>query len=104
MYLSHANSAPLLRVEGVSKSFGNVPVLTDISLSIGAGEVVALVGENGAGKSTLIKLLLGKEQPDDGTITIGETVKMVSVGQERMDELDPKKTVYEEISNNLLER
>lgn len=49
MYLSHANSAPLLRVEGVSKSFGNVPVLTDISLSIGAGEVVALVGENGRG-------------------------------------------------------
>jgi len=50
------------------------------------------------GKSTLIKMLLGKEQPDDGSITIGETVKIVSVGQERMDELNSEKTVFEEIS------
>jgi sulfate-transporting ATPase len=49
-------------------------------------------------KSTLIKMLLGKEQPDSGEITVGETVNMVSVGQERMDELSPEKTVFEEIS------
>ena len=68
MSLSHANSAPLLRVEGVSKSFGNVPVLTDISLSIGAGEVVALVGENGAGKSTLMRIVGGYLRPTAGSV------------------------------------
>jgi sulfate-transporting ATPase len=52
-------------------------------------------------KSTLIKMLLGKEQPDSGVITVGETVSMVSVGQERMDELSPEKTVFEEISGGL---
>lgn len=54
-----------------------------------------------AGKSTLIKLLLGLEQPDSGTITIGDTVRMVSVGQERADELNAEKTVFEEISGGL---
>jgi ATPase subunit of ABC transporter with duplicated ATPase domains len=49
-------------------------------------------------KSTLIKMLLGKEEPDSGAITVGETVNMVSVGQERMDELNAEKTVFEEIS------
>jgi ABC-type dipeptide/oligopeptide/nickel transport system ATPase subunit len=51
-----------------------------------------------SGKTTLIKMLLGKEQPDAGSIQIGDTVKIVSVGQERMDELNPEKTVYDEIS------
>jgi len=46
-------------------------------------------------------MLLGKEQPDSGTVRIGDTVKIVSVGQERMDELDGKKTVFEEISQGL---
>lgn len=54
-----------------------------------------------AGKSTLIKLLLGQEQPDSGTVTIGDSVRMVSVGQERMDELNAEKTVFEEISGGL---
>ena len=49
----------------------------------------------GAGKSTLIKMLIGKEQPDEGEIKIGDTVNIVSVGQERMDELNGEKTVFE---------
>jgi ATPase subunit of ABC transporter with duplicated ATPase domains len=61
------------------------------------------VGPNGAGKSTLIKMLTGKEEPDSGTIKVGDTVKFVSVGQDRMDELNPEKTVYEEISEGLEE-
>jgi sulfate-transporting ATPase len=55
----------------------------------------------GAGKSTLIKMITGKDQPDSGEIKIGETVQIVSVGQERMDELDAEKTVFEEISEGL---
>ena len=54
-----------------------------------------------AGKSTLIKLLLGKEQPDSGSVTIGESVHIVSVGQERLDELNAEKTVFDEISEGL---
>ena len=50
---------------------------------------------SGAGKSTLIKMLIGKEQPDDGEVKVGETVNIVSVGQERMDELNGEKTVFE---------
>lgn len=49
------------------------------------------------GKSTLIKMLMGKESPDAGIIQIGETVSMIGVGQDRMEELDPTKTAYEEI-------
>ena len=54
-----------------------------------------------SGKTTLIKMILGQETPDSGTIKVGETVKLVSVGQERMDQLNSEKTVYEEISEGL---
>ena len=91
----------VIDLKDVRKSFGDRLLIDDLSFSLPKASILGVVGPNGAGKSTLIKLLLGKELPDSGTITIGETVKMVSVGQERMDELDPKKTVYEEISNNL---
>ena len=60
-----------------------------------------MIGANGSGKTTLIKMITGKETPDSGTINVGGSVKMVSVGQERMEQLDPKKTVYEEISSGL---
>lgn len=55
----------------------------------------------GAGKSTLIKMIIGKEQPDSGSIKLGETVNVVSVGQERMEELDSTKSVYDEISEGM---
>ena len=51
--------APALRVEGISKRFGSIQALSDVSLEVRAGEVMALVGENGAGKSTLVKILVG---------------------------------------------
>ena len=61
---------PLLQVEGVSKAFPGVQALQDVSLSVGAGEVLALIGENGAGKSTLMKILAGVHQPDVGVVRI----------------------------------
>jgi simple sugar transport system ATP-binding protein len=62
--------APLIRLDSISKSFGGVRALTNVSFSIGAGEVVCLAGENGSGKSTLIKTLAGVETPDSGAIVI----------------------------------
>jgi D-xylose transport system ATP-binding protein len=69
----------ILSLKGVSKRFGAVSALTDVSLDIRAGEVVALVGDNGAGKSTLVKILAGVHQPSSGTIEfMGKPVRLDS--------------------------
>jgi ATP-binding cassette ChvD family protein len=91
----------VVEVVNLRKSFGDRLLIDDLSFSLPPAGIVGVVGPNGAGKSTLIKMLIGKEQPDSGSITIGDTVKMVSVGQERLDELDPEKSVFQEISEGL---
>jgi ribose transport system ATP-binding protein len=62
--------SPLVQLDGVSKGYGGVQALDDVSLAIEAGAVHALVGENGAGKSTLVKILTGVVQPDDGRLLV----------------------------------
>jgi rhamnose transport system ATP-binding protein len=69
------NGSPLIRIHHVSKSYGGVHALVDVSLDIEPGEIHALVGENGAGKSTLIRILSGSVEPDDGEVVIaGDTL------------------------------
>ena len=73
---------PLLEVRGISKQFSGVRALDDVSLTLGRGEVLAVVGENGAGKSTLMRIVAGVTQPTSGTIRIdGEPVEFTSVAQ-----------------------
>jgi simple sugar transport system ATP-binding protein len=64
------SSAPLYEVQNVSKSYGSVVALSDVSLKIHAGEVIGLVGDNGAGKSTLVKVLSGAHQPSEGKVLL----------------------------------
>src|SRR5215216_5739084 len=74
-----APSTPLIEVQNVSKYFGQVIALQDISMSVGAGEVMCLLGDNGAGKSTLIKILAGVHQHNEGRMFVeGEEVRFVS--------------------------
>ncbi len=87
----------VIEVEHLCKSFDGRKLIDDLSFSVPKGAIVGIIGPNGAGKSTLFKLLSGKEQPDSGTVTIGDTVIMAAVDQFR-DSMDNKKTVFEEIA------
>ena len=84
----------------VSKSFGDRLLIDNLSFQVPAGAIVGIIGPNGAGKSTLFKLISGKEQPDSGTIKVGQTVKMAFVDQNRND-LSNEKTVWEDVSGGL---
>ncbi|QTH63844.1 energy-dependent translational throttle protein EttA [Psychrosphaera ytuae] len=87
----------VIEVENISKSFGDRVLIDDLSFTIPKGGIVGIIGPNGAGKSTLFKLLSGTEQPNSGTITVGETVSLSSVDQFR-DNMNDNNTVFEEIS------
>ncbi|MCA2016974.1 energy-dependent translational throttle protein EttA [Vibrio tritonius] len=87
----------VLDVKNLTKSFDGRVLIDDLSFSIPKGAIVGIIGANGAGKSTLFKMLSGVEQPDSGTIELGDTVKLASVDQFR-DSMDDKKTVFQEIS------
>ena len=90
----------VMEVEHISKKHGEKQLLTDFSFKVPPGSIVGIVGPNGAGKTTLFNMITGKEQPDSGTIKIGQTVKLGYVDQSR-DHLDGNKTVFEEIADGL---
>jgi len=87
--------------KNVRKSFGDRMLVDGLEFSLPKAGIVGVIGPNGAGKTTLIKMIMGKDEPDEGTIVVGETVSMVGVGQERMEELNPTNTVFTEISGGL---
>ncbi|HMM75661.1 MAG TPA: energy-dependent translational throttle protein EttA [Gammaproteobacteria bacterium] len=87
----------VIEVGDLRKSYGDRLLIDGLSMSVPPGAVVGIIGANGAGKSTLFRMLSGQEQPDSGSVRIGETVQIAYVDQMR-DALDPAKTVWEEIS------
>ncbi|MBD3764635.1 MAG: energy-dependent translational throttle protein EttA [Rhodobacterales bacterium] len=90
----------VIEVDGLTKAYGDRLLIENLSFALPPGGIVGVIGPNGAGKSTLFRMLTGQEQPDAGSITIGETVKLAYVDQSR-DALNPDKTVWEEISEGL---
>lgn len=87
----------VLEFTNVTKGYGDRLLIDDLSFSVPQGAIVGVIGGNGAGKSTLFRMIMGKEQPDSGTIEKGETVKLACVDQGR-DDLDGDKTVFEAVS------
>ena len=87
----------VISVENLNKGFGDRVLIDDLSFTMPKGSIVGIIGPNGAGKSTLFKMLSGAEQPDGGSVSIGETVSLSSVDQFR-DSMNDKNTVFDEIS------
>jgi ATP-binding cassette ChvD family protein len=87
----------VIQAEAVSKAYGDKLLFENMKFSLPAGGIVGIIGPNGAGKTTLFRMITGKEQPDAGTIRIGESVTLSYVEQDR-DSLEPDKTIWEVIS------
>ncbi len=90
----------VVEAEGLTKAFGDRLLFENVDFNLPPGGIVGVIGPNGAGKTTLFRMLTGQEQPDGGTLRIGETVQLGYVDQSR-DALDPNKTVWQEISGGL---
>src|ERR671919_1688219 len=92
----------VIEAQGLSKGYGDRLLMEDMTFKLPPGGIVGVIGPNGAGKTTLFRMITGQEQPDKGTIRIGETVQLAYVDQSRT--LDPDKSIWEEIAGgaNLL--
>ena len=87
----------VIRAEGISKGFGDRLLYENLTFDIPPGAIVGIIGPNGAGKTTLFRMIVGQDQPDSGTLTVGSTVELGYVDQSRAT-LDASKSVWEEIS------
>ena len=87
----------VVEAEGLSKGYGDRLLIDDLSFSLPRAGIVGVIGPNGAGKTTLLRMITGAEQPDGGSLRLGDSVELAYVDQSR-DALDPDKTVWEEIS------
>jgi len=90
----------VIEVIGLRKGFGDRLLIEDLTFSLPRAGIVGIIGPNGAGKTTLFRMLTGQEQPDAGSIVVGDTVQLAYVDQSR-DSLDADKTVYEEITDGI---
>ncbi|WP_150303125.1 energy-dependent translational throttle protein EttA [Pseudomonas saliphila] len=88
----------VIELNNVSKSYGDRVLIDNLSFSVPKGAIVGVIGGNGAGKSTLFRMITGKEQPDSGSIDIGETVQIASVDQSR-ESLDGNLSVWQQVSD-----
>ena len=88
----------VVEAEGLKKSFGDKLLFENLSFRLPRGGIVGILGPNGAGKTTLFRMLVGQEKPDEGTLRLGDSVKIAYVDQSR-DKLDDRKTAWEEISD-----
>ena len=86
----------VVNAKGLKKAYGDKVLFDDLSFSLPRGGIVGIIGPNGAGKTTLFRMIVGREQADDGELTIGDTVKIAYVDQAR--ELNDANTVYKEVS------
>jgi ATP-binding cassette ChvD family protein len=87
----------VIEAEGLRKGYGNNLLIDDLSFKLPPGGIVGVIGPNGAGKTTLFRMIIGQEQPDAGSLRVGETVKLGYVDQSR-DSLNADNTVWQEIS------
>jgi len=87
----------VIEADHISKAFGDRLLVDDMNFKLPAGGIVGIIGPNGAGKSTLFKMITGEDTPDEGSIRLGETVKLSYVDQNR-DNLDPESSIWEAIS------
>lgn len=90
----------VIQAENIKKGFGEKQLIDGLSFKLPPGGIVGVIGANGAGKTTLFKMITGNETPDEGDFRVGDTVKLGYVDQSR-DSLDPKKSVWEEISGGV---
>ena len=88
----------VIEVNHLCKGFGDRVLIEDLSFSVPKGSIVGIIGGNGAGKTTFLRMLVGAEQPDSGSIELGETVNLAYVDQSR-DELNGENTVWQELSD-----
>ena len=88
----------VVEADKVRKGFGDKLLIEDLSFALPPAGIVGVIGANGAGKTTLFRMIVGDEEPDSGTLKLGDTVKLAYVDQSR-DALDPEKNVWEEISD-----
>ena len=88
----------VVEARGLRKGYGDVLLMEEVNFTLPRGGIVGVIGPNGAGKTTLFRMITGQEQPDAGTLRLGETVQVGYVDQSR-DALDPDKTVWQEISD-----
>ena len=90
----------VIETDKLVKGFSDQLLIDELSFRLPAGGIVGIIGPNGAGKTTLFRMITGQEEPDNGSIKVGDTVKLGYVDQSR-DNLNPKATVWEEISDGL---